>query len=269
MVRGRFKFTFQLDKRKKFVLAVLLLSLGLFFSQFIKGGERVIVSFILAFFSSISLLLIIQKDIKGVFSYPVNPLLVLPFFYTLALGLVYFLIPERLLTRIIVTSFFSITMYALLLSHNIYAVSSIRTIQLLRAANAVNFFLTIIAFSILVDIIFTLHLAPYFLFAGIFLASFPLITQNLWSVSLQGKIAPVIFVFSAVIALLIAQIAAMLSFWPVLPTVAALFLAGNFYTFVGLSQHWLERRLFRGVLWEYIWVIVVVFLVLIFTTSWG
>lgn len=271
MVRGKFRFPFrlQLDKRKKFVLSVLILSFGLLISQYIKGGERIIASFVLALLSLGSLFLIIRVDIKGVFNFPLNPLFILPFFYTLALGLFYFLIPERLLTRIIVTSFFAITLYALFLSHNIYAVSSIRTIALLRAANTVNFFLTIVAFFILVNIIFTLHLMPYFLFLAVLIVSFPLIVQNLWSVALESKISKLVLLFFLVIALLIAQMATMLSFWPVLPTVAALFLAGNFYTFVGLSQHWLERRLFRGVLWEYIWVIVVVFLVLIFATKWG
>lgn len=255
-----------LDKRKRFVLAVGLLALGLLISQFMTGFGRVVASLILAILSGSSLFVIIYQDIKGTFSYP---LFILPLLYTLSLGLFYFLVPERFLTRIIVTIFFAVTTYALFLSHNIYAVSSIRTIQLLRAAHAVSFFLTAIAFFIFVNIIFTLHLMPYMLLGLVFIISFPLIVQILWNINLEGSISKDVLFFSLSLSFIIGQIATMLSFWPTSPTVAALFLSGNFYTFVGLSQHWLERRLFKGILWEYIWVILIVFLVLIFTTKWG
>lgn len=266
MAGRRFKFRFNLDKRKKFVLAIILLSFGLLISQFMTGISRIVTSFLLATFSAAALLAIIYKDIKGTFAYP---LFILPFFYTLALGLFYFLVPERFLTRLLVTVFFATTTYALFLAHNIYAVSSIRTIQLFRAAHAVNLFLTIIAFFILIDILFTLHLAFYFLFLLLFIVSAPLILQLLWSVTLDNTISEIVLIFTLSLSFMIAQVGAMLSFWPATPTVAALFISGAYYTFVGLSQYWLEKRLFKGILWEYIWVVVVVFLVLLFATKWG
>lgn len=265
MTRRRF-FRFNFDKRKKFVLSVLLLSSGLLISQFLRGGERVILGIFLSILAVVSLFLSIYEDIKGTFHYPI---FILPFFYTLALSLFYFLLPERFLTRIAVTIFFAMTIYSLFLAHNIYAVSSIRTVQLLRAAHAVSFFLTIIAFFILVNMVFTLHLMPYVLFVLLFGASFILIIQILWSTLLEASFSPIVLFFSLGLSLILAEIGTMLSFWPVLPTVAALFLSGNFYTFVGLSQHWLEKRLFKGILWEYIWVVIIVFVVLIFTTTWG
>lgn len=265
-MRVRFGFRFSLDKRKKFILLVLFLSAGLLFSQFLQGMERIVASFFLASTSVSMLFFILYQDIKKTFFYP---LFILPFFYPLALGLFYFLVPERFLTRILVTVFFAVTSYALFLTHNIYAVSSIRTIQLLRAAHAVSFFLTVVVFFILVNIIFTLHLMPYFLFAALFLVCFPLSLQILWGVTLENTISSQIILFSAALAFIIAQIGSILSFWPVIPTVAALFLAGSFYTFVGLSQHWLEKRLFKEILWEYIWVTFIAFLVLVFTTQWG
>jgi hypothetical protein len=68
---------------------------------------------------------------------------------------------------------------------------------------------------------------------------------------------------------LLLEAAGALWFWPSSPTVIALFLTGFFYTLVGLSHVWFERRLFKGVLWEYVWVGVVVFFVLNLFTHWG
>ena len=65
------------------------------------------------------------------------------------------------------------------------------------------------------------------------------------------------------------EIAAVVWFWPSTPTVIALFLAGFFYTIVGISHVWFEKRLFRGVMWEYVWVGATVCFVLLLFTSWG
>jgi hypothetical protein len=75
------------------------------------------------------------------------------------------------------------------------------------------------------------------------------------------------WVFALSVALV--EVATLLWFWPSSPTVIALFLAGFFYTIVGLSHMWFERRLFKGILWEYVWVSCITFFVLILFTQWG
>jgi uncharacterized membrane protein HdeD (DUF308 family) len=67
----------------------------------------------------------------------------------------------------------------------------------------------------------------------------------------------------SVIAICIVEIAFVLWFWPTAPTIIGLFLTGLFYILVGISQIWLDKRLFKGVMWEYIWVAVIVFLVFV------
>ncbi|MCL5435015.1 MAG: hypothetical protein M1405_01365 [Patescibacteria group bacterium] len=47
------------------------------------------------------------------------------------------------------------------------------------------------------------------------------------------------------------------------------FLTGIFYSIVGLSQAWFEKRLFKSVIVEYAWVALVVFIVLVVFTTWG
>ena len=52
-------------------------------------------------------------------------------------------------------------------------------------------------------------------------------------------------------------------FWPATPTIIGLFLTGLFYIFIGLSQNWIDRRLFKSVMWEYLWVAVIVVIVFV------
>jgi hypothetical protein len=70
--------------------------------------------------------------------------LTLPPLYTAGVGLFYFLLPVRWLTRLPVAMAYGLGMYVLLLTENIFSVASIRTIQLLRAAQAVGFLLTLV-----------------------------------------------------------------------------------------------------------------------------
>ena len=62
--------------------------------------------------------------------------LTLPTLFTAAVGLFYFLLPVRWLTRLPVVILYSIGIYALLLTENIYNVAAERTIALFRAAHS-------------------------------------------------------------------------------------------------------------------------------------
>lgn len=255
-----------LDKRQKFVLSVLFLSLSLFITEFQFGKSS---GFYIVFFLSVlcDLLLFwaIRRDMKENFTWN---LFILPFFFNLAFGLFYFLIPARLYARIIMTILYSFGLYSLFLSQNIFTVSSIRTIQLLSGGRIVSFVITLISFFFLSNIVLTLHLPilPYLLLVFIF--TFALIYHSIWTYTLQKSTHSIpLWVFSLTIA--VVEVAGAVWFWPSSPTVIALFLTGFFYTLVGLSHVWFERRLFKGVLWEYVWVGVVVFFVLNLFTQWG
>lgn len=257
-----------LEKRQKFVISVLLLSVVLFFteSQFRQAGF--LVAFLLSLFTDLFLFWAIRKDLKDAESdYPYT-IFILPFFYTFAFVLFYFLVPSRLLSRVILTGLYGVGLYSLYLCQNIFTVSSIRTIALLSGAKIVSFVLTLLSFFFLSNIIFTFHLPIYFSAPLIAFFTGFLVFQSLWTYTLQ-KPTFSLFQWSGVVTVCLLEIAATLWFWPSSPTVIALFMTGFFYTTVGLSHVWLERRLFRGVLWEYVWVGAVVFFVLQLFTSWG
>jgi hypothetical protein len=262
---GKKSIVISIDKRQKFVIGVVLLSFGLFLSEFQFSRSGLFISFIISIFSVLFLLWAIYRDIKDNFSIS---LFILPFFYSLAFGLFYFLVPVSVLSRVVLTSLYAFGMYSLFLSQNIFAVAAIRTIALLSGARIVSFVITLLSFFFLTNIVFTLHANIFLTIGLIFIFTYPLIYQSVWTYNLQKTEYPVVLWVLA-LSLCIIEAAALLWFWPTSPTVIALFLTGFFYTMTGLTHVWFEKRLFRGVLWEYLWVGVVVFFVLLLFSSWG
>lgn len=261
---GKKRKEFTLAKRQRFVIAVIILSIILFFSEYQLGKRGVFTAFFLACLTNILLLGSNFRDIKENKTWFV---FILPFFYSLAFGLFYFLVPARFLTRLLITSFYAFGLYSLFLAQNIFTVASIRTIGLLSGARIVAYVITLISFFFLSNIVFSLRLSilPTFLLFLVF--SFFLVLQSLWSVTLEKSAKPYLL-WAGILTAGLLEVSLLLWFWPTSPTVAALFLTGFFYTIVGLSQAWLDKRLFRGVMWEYIWVGVAAIFILISFTSW-
>lgn len=255
-----------LNKRQKFVIAVVLLSLGVFLIEYFSGSKLLIASLGLAVATDLMMLFILRKDIKGSFFIPI---LILPFFFTLAFPFFYTLVPERLLSRLIITILFAFGLYSLFLTQNIFAVSGIRTINLLRSARIVAFVITLLVFYFLVNFIFSLRLPVLVTPLLILPLSFLMNIQSLWTYTLDTTQIKAIAIFSFVISLCILQLSYVLILWPVTASVYSLFLTGIFYTYSGLCHAWLERRLFKGILWEYVWVGFISVLFLIIFSKWG
>jgi hypothetical protein len=55
-------------------------------------------------------------------------------------------------------------------------------------------------------------------------------------------------------------------FWPAHFAFISVFLMGFLYTLVSLSHLWFEKKLFKGSLWEYVWISLVIFIILLFFT---
>lgn len=259
-------FSMHLNKRQKFVLIVFFLSLGLFISEFFTGINAVLLAVFLSILTDILLYWVLKNDIRGSFFYPI---FILPFFYTIAFSFFYSLIPARLLTRIAMTGIYAFGLYSLFLTQNIFAVSGIRTINLLRSARIVSFVLTIIVLFFLFNISFSLRLPFFVLPFLVFIFSFLLNFQSLWSYSLDITQIKETFLSSLLISLALMQLSFVLTIWPVDASIYSLFLTGIFYTYSGLVHAWIERRLFKGVLWEYVWVGFLSILILLVFSKWG
>lgn len=251
-------------KRQRFVVAVLLLSLGLFFIEHQFGKSGFYISIFLSVLSVIFFALSMHKDLRENFT---PNLLIMPFFFTLAFSLFYFLVPARFLSRILLTSIYAIGLYSLFLSLNIFTIASIRTIALLSSARTVSFIISLISYFFLSTVAFSLHIGIVPLALLVFFFSFFLVYQSIWTITLEKSIKKNLL-WSLLLAVCLAEVSLMLWFWPSTPTLVALFLTGIFYTMVGLSHVWFEKRLFKGIIWEYVWVAVLVFCILILFTSW-
>ncbi len=148
------KLNTQMSKRRRFVIVSLFLTVGLFVIQRLSVEIRGIAIFILGMISYGLSLWSLRKDLRGI-AWIVD--LILPTLYPMSVALFYFLLPQYFLTRVIMLLVFAISMYALLLTANIFAVATNRTIQLLRAARTVGFLLSVMTATLIYHVVFSLN----------------------------------------------------------------------------------------------------------------
>jgi hypothetical protein len=195
--------------------------------------------------------------------------LILPFFFTVGVGLFWFLLPTNVFARIPIFALYGFGIYALCLTANIYTVSAIRTIALLRAARGVGFVLTLLTFFLVFDTILSFRWPIYFNSVLVFLVSIPMYLQGFWTVELPKKFTRNLFMTSVVVAFVMGEIALAIYFWPVTVVVGSLFLTVFAYVLLGLGQAQLEGRFFAQTVREYLMVGIAVFLGMFLVTRWG
>lgn len=258
------KVQFAITKRQKFLIAVVILSGTLFFSEYVFNTSALFLAVALAVLTDIFLFVALYKDLRESFS---PQAFVLPFLCSLAFGLFYFLTPARFISRVVLTSLYAVSLYALFLSENIFLVASIRTIALLNSARIVTFVISLLSYFFLSNIIFSFRLSfiPTVLLIGF--SSLLFVIHALWTYTLERSLKKGMM-WSAVITLCLFELTCVLWFWPTTPTVLALFLTATFYTLIGLSHMWLDKRLFHGVFWEYAWVVGFAFILMVWLTHW-
>ncbi|MDP3998209.1 MAG: hypothetical protein Q8P89_01160 [bacterium] len=259
-------FSFTITKRQKFVSSTVILTSGLVVTQLLGSDSRFLIVGLLSVVAYFISAFALREDLTGI---KWITLLVLPMMYTLAVGLSYFLLPTRWITRLPVALLYALGIYALLLTENIYSVAVARTIQLLRAAHAVGFLLTLATAFLLFHTLLSFHLPFWLNFPGVFLIALPLLVQALWSVKLEEGITPTVAQYGFFLSLIIAELALALSFWPSNITLWALFLTAAVYALLGVSQQHFAGRLFKRTAIEFFLVPSVIILILFFSTSWG
>jgi len=254
-----------MSKRQKFIFTSLLLGIGLLTIQFLGNEFRYPAIFILTLFSIILTLWSLWEALLGI-RFFLTP--ILPSFFTAGVGLFYFLLPANIFSRLPVVILYTILIYALLLTENIFSVAAIRTIQLLRAAHGVGFFLTLLAAFFIFDTIFSFRFSGWGNSFLVFLSSFPLFLHGLWSVNLEERLTERIWVYAMGLSFITAEMAFVASFMPVSITMASLFLTTIIYVTLGLSQAEFQERLFRQTVYEYLMVGLIVLLVMMWNIRW-
>src|SRR3990172_4980854 len=118
-----------MSKRRKFILTSVVLSLGFVGLQLVPDSYRFLS---IALLGILTLILFFWSLREGLGFNMTLATLILPFFFTLSVGFFWFLLPSSLFTRIPIVVLFGLGVYALCLTANIFTVSAIRTIALLR-----------------------------------------------------------------------------------------------------------------------------------------
>lgn len=254
-----------LTKRQKIVVASILVTLGLLSTQLTDFNLRfrfIIGLACFAYLLSLWALWMGLDKLKAVM------LFILPTFYTIAVASFYFLLPVRWVTRLPVAVFFGFTFYLLLLAQNVFNVAAVRTIPLYRAASTAAFLFTLITAFFIYNVIYAFNL--FFLWNGVFVAiiSFPLILQLLWSIEMEDKVSASITMQSLILSLILGELGAALSFWPIATTMWALTLASSMYVSVGLMTQFLRNRVSGRIVGEYLVIGCLVLVVSFLTTSW-
>jgi hypothetical protein len=280
MIRKRFSRPIvKISKRNKFVITTLIVTalslltflitpsirdkpLQVFASLSIIGG----VSMLLTYLS-------LKEDIVS--RKKAIAIILLPsLFFPIAATLFYFVLPARWLTRLIMLGVVGVGSYATLLVQNIYLVSVGRSIKLLYAARTVGLLLSVASAFCMYYLVFSFYTYLPVIAVALFVITFIHTIPAIWSVSLNNGLSKDEILHIAIISLAVCEIGTFLTFWPIFYSslslfVAAGFLMVNFYTLVSLSQHWLENRLFRQTLWEYIWILVILIAIFFFFPKWG
>lgn len=255
-----------MTKRRRFILTSALLTLGFIGVQLLSEQHRFLSIGLLGFFTVV----LFYWSLREGMAFNMTLLsLVLPFLFTIGVGLFWFLLPTSVFTRIPILIVYGLGIYALCLTANIFTVSAIRTIALLRAARGVGFVLTLFTSFLLYDTVLSLRVSLLATILLVLLVSFPLFLQGFWVIPLDRSFSKEVFKKSLIASIVIAEVSAIMYFWPVTVVVGSLFFTISVYMLLGLGQAKLEGRLFTQTVREYLILGLFVFLGMFFATRWG
>ena len=239
---------FRLRRREKFVLASIVLSLGLAVVQHTDLEWRLVALIVFSVFTYFVSALALSDDLN---KHEWLTILPLPAMYAGAVGWFYFLLPEHFLSRLIILVMFGLGMYAIYLMSNIFSVAKGRTVQLLYAAHATSLVFSLLISLLVSSTIFALGIPFYLVGLLIGIVHAWLIFMVAWSVNLKKREFKTELILTALLTWLIVELSVALSFFPVKPWQFALFIMTFLYIGLGVIHNYLRERLFEKTLKEY------------------
>lgn len=235
-------------RREKFVIAAVILSLGLLGVQYVPLVWR---------YAAVGLFMLLTYGVSAwalsddLQRHEWMTIIPLPALYAGAVGLFYFLLPTNWVTRLFILGLFGVGMYALYLTANIFSVAKGRTIQLLHAAHAVAMFFILVTSLLFLNTIFSLKLSAGLNAGLVSLSHAPLAFIFLWSINLKERLGRDVYILTGVSSLILAELAAILSFYPFSVWHISLFVMAALYIMLGIGQSYLRSRLFSNTIREY------------------
>lgn len=259
------KKAFRIEKRFRFVIATVILSLVMLVATFFLFNQ---------WFVFVPLLLLTSyaftyfSVLEGIEDIEWFGLFLMPVLVTIAFYFFYFLFPARWLTRLPFILLYAISIYAMLLCSNIFNVGVEKNLQLYRAAFSVNFFYHALISFFIFNIVFSFQ--QIFLMNAVIVGvvGFILALQLLWTIRLNRHFEREIQLYAFLVAGIIGELAIVLSFLPLKVAIYALFLTASYYSLSGLIYNYIDQRLFKETVREYIIVLVFVGIITILSLSW-
>lgn len=207
----------------------------------------------------------LSYEVKGI---ELVTLFSLPVVLTAAFGIYFFQFVPNRNVMILATLGYGVVLYVILLVENIFNVASERSIPLLRAAYTVGYLATLFVAFVFFSLLWGLGFDGWLIALISFVVSMVLFFQAIWQVKLKESLNSEITLHSLLLALAVAEISWMLSFWPLRPLTFGLDLTTAVYVLLGVDQHRLRGDLTKRTSLEYILVGVIVFILLLTITSW-
>ena len=235
-------------RREKFVIGSVILTLCLLAVQYTSLDVRYIAVALFSIFTYIVSTWALSDDLKMHERLTVVPF---PVLYATSVSLFYFLLSDNFLNQLVILILFGVGMYALFLTSNIFSVAKGRTIQLLHAAHAIGSIFGVLISLLFSNTIFSMKMPFYLNGLLVGLVHFPLVFMLLWSVTLDEKINKELVNFSLILSLILAELALVLSFFPITVWYNSLFVMSFFYIGIGLMQSFIRGRLFLRTFVEY------------------
>lgn len=255
----------RIDKRYRFVISTVILTVIILVSTFFSFASGFIfipllfiVSYALTYFSLL----------EGIEDMSWFGLFLMPVIVTLSFYFFYFLFPARWLTRLPFISLYAISIYAMLLCSNIFNVGVEKNLQLYRAAFSVNFFYHAVSSFFIFNLLFSFQ--QVFLVNAIVVGvmGFILSLHLFWTIRLNKHLDKEILQYAILVAIVLTQLAIVISFLPLKIPIYALFLTASYYSLTGLIYNYIDQRLFKETVREYSIVLIFVGIITILSLSW-
>jgi hypothetical protein len=265
LVKRMNSFFLKIEKRLRFVISALISSLLLLVSTFFFFDTAI---FFIPLFILVTYFLVYFSIVEGIDKSEWLTLFIIPVIFSVAFYLFYFLFPVRWLTRVPFIAIYAVAIYAVLLTSNIFNVGVEKSLQLYRAAFSVNYFVQTIIVFLIANILFSAR--QNFLVNSLIIgvSVFPLSFQLFWTIKLDLEINRDLFLYAAFTAVVLAQLVLVLSFVPFRPAILALITTASYYSVSGLITAFLDARLFKQTVREYLIVLGVVAVIALLTLNW-
>lgn len=252
-----------IDKSRRIIISTMLMSLLMLVSTFFFFDKAVV--FIPIFIVFIYFLTYFSL-LEGIEKIEWLMLFLIPVSFTVVCYVFYFLFPVRWLSRLPFILFYTVSIYAILRTSNIFNVGVEKSLQLYRAAFSVNYFFQTALVFLFTNFLFSLKL-NFLLNASIILIFVFFLALNLfWSIKLDMALERQVVKYGMLLAVILAQGAVLLSFSSFEVPITALILTASYYSLAGLAYAHLDQRFFKETIREYIFVLIFVFAIALVTS---